>query len=107
MSLTTLSGVFMTASWNLTDFLNNLSSSLEGWLGTAMVIVGLVMLGAGIYKGAKKLISQQGGQQISWITVIALIAIGAVLTVLGVSGLTDLGLGVTETIGDLGGSSGP
>lgn len=102
-----LLGVLMSGggSWNLTTFLNKLDSNMSTWLGVALGIVGLVMLGAGVYKGAKKLMSSQGGQQISWITVIALIAIGALLMTLTVTQLTGLGQGVTDTIGELGGTT--
>ena len=114
MNLAVLMGTLMSGgstggSWNLDTFLGGLDSGLSRWLGIALGIVGLVMMGVGVYKGAKKLISQQGGQQISWITVIALVAIGALLMTLTVADLTGLGQGVTDTGGSLGtgGGTGP
>lgn len=93
------------ASWNLSTFLGKLRTNLEGWMETAFIVVGLVMVGVGVYKAAKKLIQGQGaGAQISWVTIIALLGVGAALTVVGVNGVIGLGQGVVETVGTMGGT---
>lgn len=104
MSLSTFMPVLMAASWNLTTFLEKLKENGKNWITGIFVIIGLVMVLAGVYKAAKKLMQGQAGGQTSWVTIVALIAVGAALTIIGVDGVIGLGEGVNETIKTLGGT---
>lgn len=108
MNVTAMAPVLMAgtgASWNLTTFLQKLQTNGQTWITAIFVIIGLVMVLVGVYKAAKKLIQGQAGAQISWVTVVLLIAIGAALTTIGVSGVIGLGQGVVDTVKDLGGTT--
>lgn len=109
MNLNALAAVLMSGgsaspSWNLTTFLNKLKVQGMDWISGIFVVIGLVMVLIGVYKAAKKLMSGQAGGQISWVTVVLLISIGAALTTVGATGVIHLGEGVVDTVQGLGGT---
>ena len=81
---------------------NYLSYNGQTWGGTICMLIGLVMLIAGVYKAAKKLIQGQAGGQTSWVTVGLLIMFGAVLLAGGFGLVNSIGTGLGDTLKALG-----
>lgn len=63
-------------------FIQTMGTNIGSWVKMFVMIVGVVMVGAGIYQTAKNLISHGKGQT-NWIVTIALIIIGAILMLSG------------------------
>lgn len=97
-----MSGGTQNNKWTLDRFLNNLLRNGRTWGGTICMLIGLVMLIAGVYKAAKKLIQGQAGGQTSWVTVGLLIMFGAVLLAGGFGLVNSIGTGLGDTLKALG-----
>lgn len=63
-------------------FIQSMGKNIGSWVKMFVMIVGVVMVGAGIYQLAKNLISHGKGQT-NWLVTIALIIIGAILMLTG------------------------
>jgi high-affinity Fe2+/Pb2+ permease len=59
-----------------------MGKNIGSWVKMIVMIIGVIMVGAGIYQVAKNLISHGKGQT-NWIVTFALIIIGAVLMLTG------------------------
>lgn len=107
MAGTTPGGAYQPVSggngWDLTSFLTNLQGQGMGWLSGIVTLIGLVLLGVGVYKGAKGLMSRNNGQT-SWPMVILMIVLGVLLLTTGVGGIMKLGQFGIDTVGGLGGN---
>ena len=66
------------SSWTIGKFVGNLQKSVTSWVKVIVLIIGVVMVGFGIYQVAKNLISHGKGQT-NWIVTFALIIIGGTL----------------------------
>lgn len=63
-------------------FIQSMGTNIGSWVKMIVMIIGVVMVGAGIYQVAKNLISHGKGQT-NWIVTIALIILGAILMLAG------------------------
>lgn len=63
-------------------FIESMGKNIGSWIKMIVMIIGVIMVGAGIYQVAKNLISHGKGQT-NWIVTFALIIIGAVLMLTG------------------------
>lgn len=63
-------------------FIQSMGTNIGSWVKMIVMIIGVVMVGAGIYQVAKNLISHGKGQT-NWIVTFALIIIGAILMLAG------------------------
>jgi len=63
-------------------FIESMGKNIGSWVKMIVMIIGVIMVGAGIYQVAKNLISHGKGQT-NWIVTFALIIIGAVLMLTG------------------------
>lgn len=95
--------VFM--NWSLDSFLNRVKDKLSGWGGILIVIIGIVMIIAGVYQIAKGL-AGHGKAQISWPIAILLVVLGGVFVAISSIALFEnIGKGMQTTIEDLGNGS--
>lgn len=98
-----LGGILMSggSGFKISTLLKSLQGSLNNWVQWIVTIVGVVMVGFGIYKLAKGLISHGKGQPTNWVIVFALIIVGGVM--MGSGGwnlLGDISKGGKATIDD-------
>lgn len=63
-------------------FIQSMGTNIGSWVKMIVMIIGVIMVGAGIYQVAKNLISHGKGQT-NWIVTFALIIIGAILMLSG------------------------
>ena len=63
-------------------FIQTMGKNIGSWVKMIVMIIGVIMVGAGIYQTAKNLISHGKGQT-NWIVTLALIIIGAILMLSG------------------------
>lgn len=63
-------------------FIHSMGTNIGSWVKMIVMIIGVIMVGAGIYQVAKNLISHGKGQT-NWIVTIALIVLGAILMLSG------------------------
>lgn len=63
-------------------FIQTMGKNIGAWVKMIVMIIGVIMVGAGIYQTAKNLISHGKGQT-NWIVTLALIIIGAILMLSG------------------------
>ena len=63
-------------------FIHSMGTNIGSWVKMIVMIVGVVMVGFGIYQVAKNLISHGKGQT-NWVVTIALIILGAILMLSG------------------------
>ena len=98
-----LTQVFMegNASWDLGGFLENATTNVQSILGLVISLIGVIMIGVGVFKIAKALISH-GKEQTSWVVNIALLIVGGALMIGGWSFVSDIAKGGKDTIMDLG-----
>lgn len=89
--------------WDLGSFLGELQSQGMNWLSGIVALIGLVLLGVGVYKGARGLMSRNNGQT-SWPMVILMIVLGVLLLTSGVRGVMQLGQFGIDTVQGLGGT---
>ena len=76
MSLINFMGYPVLTGWDANSFLANVRKNLIAWGRVLMMIVGVAMVIVGIFKIAQGLISH-GKTQVSWVTNILLICVGA------------------------------
>lgn len=89
-------------SWSISGLLTAARNSVAGYVQVIIVIIGVVMVGVGVYQFAKNLISHGKGQT-NWVVTIMLIAVGGMLMLTGGwSVLESIGKGSQTTIDDLG-----
>ena len=68
----------MATTWSIGNFLGALQGSVLNYVKIIIVIIGIIMVGFGVYQIAKNLISHGKGQ-INWVVTFALIIIGGTL----------------------------
>lgn len=89
-------------SWSISGLLKAGRNSIAGYVQVIIVIVGVVMVGVGVYQVAKNLISHGKGQT-NWVVTFALIMVGGMLMLSGGwTVLENIGTGSKETLDDLG-----
>lgn len=93
-------------AWDLGSFLTNLKSNVQTWLGTIVVLVGLIMVGVAVYQIAKGLISH-GRSQTNWFTVILLFLLGGAFFAGGLTWVISIAEGGKATIDGMGGAGVP
>ena len=93
----------MATEWSIGNFLGALQGSVLNYVKIIIVIIGIVMVGFGVYQIAKNLISHGKGQT-NWVVTFALIIIGGTLMLTsGFDLLTTIGRsgkGSIESLGD-------
>lgn len=68
----------MATTWSIGNFLGALQGSVLNYVKIIIVIIGIIMVGFGVYQIAKNLISHGKGQT-NWVVTFALIIIGGTL----------------------------
>lgn len=92
----------LSADWKISDFIASAQVSIMSYVQVIILIVGVVMVGVGIYQVAKNLISHGKGQT-NWVVTIALIVIGGTLMLTsGWSVIKDVGNGVSGSLKNMG-----
>ena len=76
MNMLMLNAMMYAAS--IGKFIQSIGTNIGTWVKMIVMIIGVIMVGAGIYQVAKNLISHGKGQT-NWIVTFALIIIGAIL----------------------------
>jgi hypothetical protein len=69
-------------SGSIGTFIQTMGKNVGSWVKMIVMIIGVIMVGAGIYQVAKNLISHGKGQT-NWIVTLALIIFGAILMLTG------------------------
>jgi hypothetical protein len=88
--------------WSINGFLTNLNSSLFSWGKIIVVILGVIMVLAGLFQIGKGLMSG-GRSQTNWVVAIALFFLGGALAFSGGWGLVQsVAQGGAQTLNDLG-----
>ncbi len=88
--------------WSVNGFLKNLNSSLFSWGKIIVVILGVIMVLAGLFQIGKGLMSG-GRSQTNWVVAIALFFLGGALAFSGGWGLVEsVAKGGAQTLNDLG-----
>lgn len=107
MSLASFAALAPMLDWNSNTFLNKLMEKMKSWGRILIIIVGVAMVIVGIFKIAQGLISH-GKTQVSWVTNILLICVGALFCVGGAmfdmltNGENGLGNGLMEELNGMG-----
>ena len=92
----------LSADWTISNFIASAQVSIMSYVQVIILIVGVVMVGVGIYQVAKNLISHGKGQT-NWVVTIALIVIGGTLMLTsGWSVIKDVGNGVSGSLKNMG-----
>ncbi|WP_181273685.1 hypothetical protein [Brevibacterium oceani] len=96
------------AAWDIGTFLENAQSTIKGWGGGLLTLLGIVGLIWGGVLLIKKLMAnpQTAGQQSGWGTIALLIIVGGALSATGFSLISSIGEGGKTTIEDLGNGTG-
>lgn len=96
-----------TGAWDLTSFLQNAKSAIQGWGGGLLMLLGVAGLVWGGVLLIKKLMAnpQTAGQQQGWGTIALLILVGGALATGGFQLVSTVGSGGEKTITDLGGGT--
>lgn len=93
------------SGWSVTNFLNNLNSSLQTWAAVGVSVLGIIMVIVALVKFGKGMMSDRA--QTNWILVITMFLIGAALAFGGgwafVQTTADFG---TNTLNEIGTGSG-
>lgn len=69
-------------SGSIGTFIQTMGKNIGSWVKMIVMIIGVIMVGAGIYQTAHNLISH-GKSQTNWIVTLALIILGAILMLTG------------------------
>ena len=69
-------------SGSIGTFIQTMGKNIGSWVKMIVMIIGVVMVGFGIYQVAKNLISHGKGQT-NWVVTLALIILGAILMLSG------------------------
>lgn len=92
----------MATTWSIGNFLGSLQGSVLNYVKIIIVIIGIVMVGFGVFQIAKNLVSHGKGQT-NWVVTFALIIIGGTLMLTsGFDLLKTIGRSGTGSIEDLG-----
>lgn len=92
----------MSGTWSMDTFLTNVQGSMESWGQILIMIVGIVMVIAGVVKLAMGMMNSGRGQT-NWILTIGLIVVGGILAFAGGwDMLVGIGQGAKNTLDDLG-----
>ena len=81
-TLNVMVGNAMMYNASIGNFIKSMGTNIGSWVKMIVMIIGVIMVGAGIYQVAKNLISHGKGQT-NWIVTFALIIIGAILMLSG------------------------
>ena len=73
-----MNAISATTDWTISGFLSALQASVANYVKIIILIIGLVMVGVGIYQVAKNLISHGKGQT-NWVVTALLIIVGGTL----------------------------
>lgn len=92
-------------AWDVGSFLENLLTSVKGWFGTIVILIGAIMVGVAIYQVATGLISH-GKKQTNWFVVILLFLLGGAFFLGGFQWALGIAQGGKETIDKMGSGSG-
>lgn len=71
-----------TGDASIGKFIHSMGTNIGSWAKMIVMIIGVVMVGFGIYQVAKNLISHGKGQT-NWVVTLALIILGAILMLSG------------------------
>lgn len=93
------------AAWDLSTFLTNSATSVEGWISLAVIPLGLICAGYGVFLGIRKAMSE-GRAQYSWFRPIGCLLLGVVCVTGGFSWIMNAMSGTTTTIEQLGNGTG-
>ena len=91
-----------TTDWTIGGFLSALQASAANYVKIIILIIGLVMVGVGIYQVAKNLISHGKGQT-NWVVTALLIIVGGTLMLnSGWTVIGNIAKGGSQTLNDMG-----
>lgn len=100
--VTAIMNAALFADWSLGNLFSATQSSVITWVKVIVGIIGVVLLGFGVYKIAKNLISHGKGQT-SWVVAIASVVIGGMLMLqAGWDTLVSISKGGDNTVNNLG-----
>lgn len=89
-------------TWDLTNFLTNTTGALKNWFGLATTLLGTVMIAVALWQIGSGLMSH-GKKQTNWaLSIILLIAGGAMAGTAGFKFFSDIAMGGQVTIDTLG-----
>ena len=92
----------ISANWTISGFLSALQASAANYVKIIILIIGLVMVGVGIYQVAKNLISHGKGQT-NWVVTALLIIVGGTLMLnSGWTVIGNIAKGGSQTLNDMG-----
>lgn len=109
MSLNVLASEAMTrlmvlaSGWSAKTLLEKMFSEGKTYLGLALGIFGLVLIGWSIYKFVGKFMQTQASQQSSWFMILLAFMFGGLLLFGGVSMVMNIAQGAKESFEELGG----
>lgn len=84
-------------TWSITNLLTGAGKTLQSWGSLLMVVIGVVMVIAGVFQIAKGLISHGGqGGRTNWAVAILLIIVGGAIGLFGASSGWDFVKGVAQ-----------
>ena len=96
-----MNNYILMASWDLSTFLKNATSTVTGWLQLIVILIGIIMIGIAIFKIASGLISH-GKKQINWVVNIILLILGGAFAMGGFTWVRDIAKDQKDTIDDMG-----
>lgn len=98
-----VNGLSSFAMFSIDTFLSSLSTNGENWVSLIVVLVGLAMMGFGIFKVGKGFISDRA--QTNWVMAIGAIILGGALAAGGLFLLRDMSSGVLNEVNQMGGGT--
>lgn len=87
--------------FSINQFLSNLKVQGTDWVSWIVILVGLAMMGFGIFKVGKGFISDRA--QTNWVMAIGAIILGGALAVGGITILQGMSSGVLNEVNQMGG----
>lgn len=94
----------VTMDWDIGTFLQNATSTIKNWGGLIIILIGVVMVIAAVWKAAHGLMSH-GKTQTNWVIVIILLVLGGAFMVGGFTFVSHIASGGKKTLEDLGGNA--
>lgn len=102
LNVNALSATGSGGDWTISNFITSAQKSVMSYVQVIILIIGVVMVGFGIFQVAKNLISHGKGQT-NWVVTIALIVIGGTLMLTsGWSVIKNVGNGVSGSLQNMG-----
>ena len=102
LNVNALSATGSGGGWTISNFITSAQKSVMSYVQVIILIIGVVMVGFGIFQVAKNLISHGKGQT-NWVVTIALIVIGGTLMLTsGWSVIKNVGNGVSGSLQNMG-----